>query len=262
MLPWMALMALPRQDVALTFPVLGAVTWTDTWGAPRGGGRTHIGQDLPAEKMRPLVAARDGVWYGSALNGSGIRCEDGVSLNYYHLNNDSPGTDDGLGGDEYAMAPGVWAGVPVRAGQFVAYLGDSGNAEETVSHLHFELWLKDVGVVNAFSALTSARRLECSEHYPERPEFVPLHADEIRWDGEVREVNPENGYVKIDLAGTVDSAGVALGISRFTRRYLKYSDCELVPKVGDFCLVIGKIPEVGKGMSPKAMLVLRNRYAP
>lgn len=258
----MALTALPRQDVSLTFPVLGPVTWSDTWGAARdGGARKHIGQDLPAEKMRPLVAARDGVWYGNALNGSGIHCEDGTTLNYYHINNDTPGTDDGKGGDEYAMAPGVWAGVPVRAGQIVAYLGDSGNAEETVSHLHFELWLKDVGPVNAFSALMAARHLECSKHFPERPELLPLHEDEIRWDAEVREVNPEKNYIKIDLAGTVDSSGNAQGISKLTRRYLKYESCEMIPKVGDFCLVIGKIPEPAKGMQPKAMLVLRNRYA-
>ncbi len=252
-------MVLLRQEVDLTFPVLGKVVWTDTWGAPRGGGRKHIGQDLPAEKMRPLVAARDGVWYGSALNGSGIRCPDGTSLSYYHLNNDSPGTDDGLGGDEYAMAPGVWAGVPVRAGQFVAYLGDSGNAEETVPHLHFELWLKDLGVINAAPLLKVAARLDESIHYPEFPELVPLHEDEIRWDGEVREVNQEKNYVKIDLAGTVDASGRAAGISKFTRRYLKYSSCEKVPMVGDFCLVIGKIPAVGKGMEPKALLVVRNR---
>lgn len=259
MLPWTAALVLLRQEVDLTFPVLGKVVWTDTWGAPRGGGRKHIGQDLPAEKMRPLVAARDGVWYGSALNGSGIRCPDGTTLNYYHLNNDSPGTDDGLGGDEYAMAPGVWAGVPVRAGQFVAYLGDSGNAEETVPHLHFELWLRDLGVINAAPSLKVAARLDESIHYPEFPELVPLHEDEIRWDGEVREVNQEKNYVKIDLAGTVDASGRASGISKFTRRYLKYSSCEKVPMVGDFCLVIGKIPAVGKGMEPKALLVVRNR---
>lgn len=255
----MALTALPRQEVALTFPVLGPVEWTDTWGAARSGGRKHIGQDLPAEKLRPLVAAKDGVWYGSALNGSGIRCSDGTTLNYYHINNDTPGTDDGKGGDEYAMAPGIWAGVPVRAGQFVAYLGDSGNAEETVSHLHFELWLKDVGAVNASDALKAARHLECSEHFPERPEFVPLHEDEIRWDGEVREVNPEKHYVKIDLSGTVDSTGVGHGISKFTRKYLKYEACEVVPAVGDYCLVIGKVPPEGKGMLPKAILTLRTR---
>lgn len=261
MLPWMALIASPQDPVEMTFPVLGNVTYSDTWGATRSGGRKHIGQDLPAEKMRPLVAARDGVWYGNALNGSGIRCSDGVVLNYYHLNNDSPGTDDGLGGDEYAMAPGVWAGVPVRAGQFVAYLGDSGNAEETIPHLHFELWLKDVGAVNAFSSLQVARQLECSEHFPERPELLPLHEDEIRWDGEVREVNPDKGYVKIDLCGTVDSSGKAVGVSKLTRRYLKYSACEKVPVVGDFCAVIGKIPAAAKGMEPKAILVLRNRYS-
>lgn len=256
MLPWMVLLAGRQEVLPMTFPVLGKVKWSDTWGAPRGGGtRKHIGQDLPAEKMRPLVAALDGVW-----TGGGIQCADGNSLAYIHLNNDTPGTDDGRGGDEYMFAPGVWAGVPVRAGQFVAYNGDSGNAEETISHLHFELYLKDLGVINAAPSLTKATHLDESMHFPERAEFVPLHDDQIRWDGEVREVSQEKNYVKIDLAGTVDSAGKAKGISKFTRRYLKYDACEKVPAVGDFCLVIGKTPAAGKGMEPKAILVLRSRH--
>ena len=30
----------------IVFPVIGEVTYTDTFGAPRGSGRTHEGQDL------------------------------------------------------------------------------------------------------------------------------------------------------------------------------------------------------------------------
>ena len=49
--------------VPMIFPVLGPCRWSDTWGAPRGGGtRQHQGQDLPAPKMRPLLACFDGVW--------------------------------------------------------------------------------------------------------------------------------------------------------------------------------------------------------
>ncbi|HWH31564.1 MAG TPA: cell wall-binding repeat-containing protein, partial [Egibacteraceae bacterium] len=63
----------------------------------------------------------------------------GLESVYVHLNNDSPGTDDGAGGPEWAYAPGIREGVRVERGQWIGYVGDSGNAESTGSHLHFEL---------------------------------------------------------------------------------------------------------------------------
>ena len=46
----------------IVFPVDGAVTYTDTFGACRDGcSRRHEGQDLMGKKMLPLVAAVDGV---------------------------------------------------------------------------------------------------------------------------------------------------------------------------------------------------------
>jgi hypothetical protein len=38
-----------------------------------------------------------------------------------------------------ALAPGITEGSTVTAGQVVAYLGDSGNSELSVPHLHFEI---------------------------------------------------------------------------------------------------------------------------
>lgn len=241
--------------VPLTFPVLGKVKWSDTWGAPRGGGtRKHIGQDLPAEKMRPLVACFDGTWQGAGVSG-----ELGNTA-YYHMNNDTPGTDDGKGGDEYMFAPGIWNGIPVKAGQFVGYCGDSGNAEETISHLHFELYPAGMGVVNAAPSLTAAKHLDESLHYPERPEFIPYREGEIRWDGEVRLVDPSRNVVVFDLCGTFDHLEKPHGITKFTRKYLKLDALNVVPKVGDFGAAVGKIPKEGEGMAPKAFIVFRNRY--
>ena len=170
--------------VPMIFPILGSCRWSDTWGAPRGGGtRQHQGQDLPAPKMRPLLACFDGVW-----TGSGIQGDNGCYATYYHINNDTPGTDDGKGGDEFAWAPGVWPGTRVRAGQHVAYCGDSGNAEDTISHLHFELHLPGVGVVNAAASLRVATRLRAAR-YPLPAADESLKGRELRLDGQVLRVD-------------------------------------------------------------------------
>ncbi|NLI00707.1 MAG: peptidoglycan DD-metalloendopeptidase family protein [Chthonomonadales bacterium] len=129
----------------MVFPVCGPVTWTNTFGHPRGPTRRHAGQDLMAPKMRPVVAAFDGVvTLRKAAQPGGhnwliLIGDNGWTATYLHLNNDTPGTDDGLGTDLYAFAPGLATGDRVRAGQFLGYVGDSGNAEDTAPHLHFEL---------------------------------------------------------------------------------------------------------------------------
>jgi len=129
----------------MVFPVCGPVTWSDTFGHPRGGARKHAGQDIMAPKLRPVVAAFDGVVTLRKATAPGghnwliLQGDNGWIATYLHLNNDTPGTDDGLGTDEHAYAPGLVTGARVVAGQLIGYVGDSGNAEGTAPHLHFEL---------------------------------------------------------------------------------------------------------------------------
>jgi hypothetical protein len=73
-------------------------------------------------------------WYSLWLAG-----DDGHGYSYSHENNDNPGTDDGRGGVKWAFAPGLATGSHVRQGQFIAYCGDSGNAEVEGPQLHFEI---------------------------------------------------------------------------------------------------------------------------
>ncbi len=139
--------------VPIIFPLENRVAWTDTFGAARSGGRTHAGNDLMAPKMTPILAVVDGK--ADWLNLTGklssynnlpyynilLRGDDGNDYFYIHLNNDTPGTDDGLGGVQYAYAPGLTNGTRVHRGDVIGYVGDSGNAEDTGSHLHFEIHL-------------------------------------------------------------------------------------------------------------------------
>ena len=144
----------------MTLPIdpayVNQVRWSDTWGAPRGGGRSHIGVDLLGAKMIPVVAVKDSVIaWGRFDNdrGSILKLEDadGWQYQYIHFNNDTPGTDDKLGSctDTFsARICGAWNsdtrkfdyGFTVTEGEFIGFMGDGGNAESTTPHIHFEVY--------------------------------------------------------------------------------------------------------------------------
>lgn len=143
----------PVPVVPILFPLENRINWIDTFGAARSGGRTHAGNDLMVPKMTPVLAVVDGTldWMNmtgklSSYNNLPyynilLRGDDGNDYFYIHLNNDTPGTDDGQGGVANAYAPGLTNGVRVKKGQVIGYAGDSGNAEDVGSHLHFEIHL-------------------------------------------------------------------------------------------------------------------------
>ncbi len=131
---------------SIVFPVLGPVAYANGWGDPRSGGRRHEGTDIIGVRMQPVLAAVDGVISRYQPTSTGIRGvaisiadEDGWRYNYFHNNDDTPGTDDGAAAEAFRLAPGLELGDSVVAGQVIGYMGDSGNAEESVAHLHFEL---------------------------------------------------------------------------------------------------------------------------
>jgi murein DD-endopeptidase MepM/ murein hydrolase activator NlpD len=160
--------ATPSQEVAyrrITFPVQGAVGYANTWLAPRAGGRSHHGADLMGHKLQVLVAAHDGTVSWTRTNGSNmlsIRDSEGWEYWYIHINNDTPGTDDGANPPEHMFFPGIQQGVKVTAGQPIAYMGDSGDAETTQAHLHFEIHQPGDVVVNPYWSLmlSQGRRVQ------------------------------------------------------------------------------------------------------
>jgi hypothetical protein len=82
---------------------------------------------------------------------------DGYTYNYLHINNDTPGTDDGKGGVDNAYAPFISRGATVRKGQLIGWMGDSGNAENVGSHLHFEIRRPDGTAIDPYLSLIAAR---------------------------------------------------------------------------------------------------------
>jgi hypothetical protein len=180
--------ALPSTNVsaqvvanrAIVFPVLGGGpnNYTDTFAAPRSGGRTHEGIDIFGKKMQPLIAAVDGTIsfvpypepsYGYAVT---IRDSENWSYHYIHLNNDSPGTDDGKGDGINAYAPDMASGNRVVKGQLIGFLGDSGNAETTPPHLHFEIRDPSGAPINPFESLKTAQFMSNPVIHPELPQEV------------------------------------------------------------------------------------------
>lgn len=147
----------------ITFPVNGVYTFRDDFHEPRGNGtRLHLGNDILAAKMTPLVAVVDGVVNyvarPEASWGYEISLQDaeGYTYSYLHINNDTPGTDDGAGGEANAYVSGVHRGATVSKGQLIGWVGDSGNAENTPPHLHFEIRDPNHTVINPFQSLISA----------------------------------------------------------------------------------------------------------
>jgi len=150
----------------MVFPVAGQNRYGRDFWVYRTGG-VHHGIDIMAAKMTPVVAIADGVI--TYYNGSGNRAwidkygkcctlrithDGGWVSKYIHLNNDTPGTDDGQG---WGIAPGIDVGARVTAGQLIGWVGDSGNAEGTSPHLHFELMDKDGVIVDPYEALRAAQ---------------------------------------------------------------------------------------------------------
>ncbi|MCS6777447.1 MAG: peptidoglycan DD-metalloendopeptidase family protein [Chloroherpetonaceae bacterium] len=216
----------PPKMVSMIFPVLYNVRWSDTYGAPRDGGRRrHMGQDLMAPKMTPLVAVFDGTVYfytghGTAGNHIYLHSDDGWTAVYVHVNNDTPGTNDGAGGDFYAFAAGLRSGDRVRAGQLIGYVGNSGNAETTAPHLHFELQYQRQHI-NPHLSLRKARRIKEPVVNLPFPEMRP-EPGEMRLDGSVLSIQGDR--IVLNLAAETRPGKKAVPIVRPTRRYVLLKD--------------------------------------
>ncbi len=131
------------QVDGLHCPVSGPVHFTDTWGAPRSGGRRHQGTDLVAPYGTPLVAIESGVIDGGTdfeqgLGGITLWLRGTSGTRYYYAHN---------------ARNIVRTGDTVVAGQVIANLGDTGNARTGGAHLHFQVHPGGDEPVNPWSSL-------------------------------------------------------------------------------------------------------------
>jgi murein DD-endopeptidase MepM/ murein hydrolase activator NlpD len=126
-------------------PVGQPRSYSDTFGAPRSGGRSHTGTDILAPHGTPSYAYEDGIisrLEGSSLGGISLYLEGASGASYYYTH---------LSG--YAADASV--GKTVSAGELIAYVGDTGNAAG-ISHLHFEVMPGGGASVNPYPYVVRA----------------------------------------------------------------------------------------------------------
>jgi len=182
----------------LVFPVLGVTKYWAGFGDCRDNcTREHFGIDIFTYGWKgvPVVAAHDGVVTkvtyneGDAGCAIRIRSRDRWETRYLHLNNDFPGTDE-VGFP--CVAPGIEVGATVKAGQIIAWIGDSGNAEHSAPHIHFELRNRSGYPIDPYRSLQRSRKVLY--------EWLPS--------------NPVTTSILLSQANHADGAAIAFAVSQ------------------------------------------------
>ena len=113
------------------FPVYGPSSFIDTFGAARSdvSGDYHHGDDIFGQLGQPLVAVTDGIVFSVGYQKIGgnrlwILDSQGNQFYYAHLS---------------AFSTAAVNGAHVKAGEVVGFMGNTGDAEGTPYHLHFEV---------------------------------------------------------------------------------------------------------------------------
>lgn len=134
--------SLPAPAV-LPVPVAGVKPsqLADTWGGARGEGREHEGIDIFARRGTPVLSSTEGVVLRVGTNRLGgqvvwVLGPGGQRHYYAHL-------------DRYGD---VHAGMRVAPGSVVGYVGNTGNARTTPSHLHYGIY-EAGGAINPYPFL-------------------------------------------------------------------------------------------------------------
>jgi murein DD-endopeptidase MepM/ murein hydrolase activator NlpD len=166
---------LPTLNVKLApggyvFPVHGPASFVDTFGAPRAVVEWHHGEDIFAPIGAPVLAVAEGTVFSVGWNDLGgnrlwLRDNQGNEYYYAHLS---------------AFSPLAVNGARVRAGDVLGFVGNSGDAEATPPHLHFEIHHVALlgagydGVVNPYKYLLAWKRLEDIRFIPGAGWLPPL----------------------------------------------------------------------------------------
>jgi murein DD-endopeptidase MepM/ murein hydrolase activator NlpD len=120
-------------------PVQGPHAFSNDYGAPRGGGRRHQGNDILSPRGTPVVAN---------VSGSVNQHNNGLGGISYYLHGDDGNTYYGAHLDRYTGPNGH-----VAMGTVIGAVGNSGDARGGPTHLHFEIHPGGGGAVNPYPTL-------------------------------------------------------------------------------------------------------------
>jgi hypothetical protein len=130
----------------------------------------------------------------NTLGGNRLWLRDGAGTTYYyaHLS---------------AYAPGVGDGVVVKAGQVIAFVGNTGQAITTPPHLHFEIHPGDGASINPTRSLTSWRSANGAT-IPEQQPSVPAAGEAVPADASRPTVRSQGAVlVGVDRPAPVGAPG-------------------------------------------------------
>jgi hypothetical protein len=145
----------PLAAAPYIFPVYGPTTFYDSYGAAGEGSTYHHGDDLFGELGQPILAAANGTVFSLGWNradGNRLWLRDHQGNLFYYAN-------------LAAFSTNARNGSRVKAGEVVGFMGNTGSAEGTSTHLHFEvhpvslIYLGYDGAVDPTTYLQSWRRL-------------------------------------------------------------------------------------------------------
>ena len=138
------------------FPVYGPASFSDDFGAARADTGWHHGNDVFAPLGAPVLAVTDGTLFLVGWNTIGgnrfwLRDLQGNEFYYAHLS---------------AFTPLARDGAHVKAGDVIGFVGATGDAAGTPTHLHFEvhpaalLGMGYDGVIDPYPYLLAWQRLD------------------------------------------------------------------------------------------------------
>ena len=198
-----------RVDVTrnLVFPVVGANYYYAGFGDCRDDcEREHHGIDIMTYGWKgvPVVAAHAGTIRKVRDDREWciveVKSPDRWYTRYVHLNNDTPGYDDE---DYECLLPGVEVGARVEAGQIIGWIGDSGNAEWTPPHIHFEIRMPNGLPVDPYKSLKAAERIRFSR--------VGVDGDPVATAAQIAGYAYSNGSGVVNVMATTDHQTLLTG---------------------------------------------------
>ena len=138
------------------FPVYGPASFSDDFGSARADTGWHHGNDVFAPLGAPVLAVTDGTvflvgWNTIGGNRFWLRDMQGNEFYYAHLS---------------AFSPLARDGAHVKAGDVIGFVGNTGDAAGTPTHLHFEIHPAALlsmgydGVIDPYPYLTAWKRLD------------------------------------------------------------------------------------------------------